>query len=104
MLCGISHSAQNPVMPIYGFSCTACGHSFDRLQKIADPVPEACPACAAAAVKRQITAPSFRLAGGGWYETDFGGNKRNLAEKTASASDKPTAAPAAAASSSASSG
>ena len=36
-------------------------------------------------VKRQITAPSFRLAGGGWYETDFGSNKKNLAEKPAAA-------------------
>ena len=31
---------------------------------------------------RQLSAPSFRLAGGGWYETDFkkdGDKKRNLA-------------------------
>jgi putative FmdB family regulatory protein len=71
-------------MPIYGFECTACGHSFDRLQKLSDPDPETCPACAAAQVKRQITAPSFRLAGSGWYETDFkkdGDRKRNLVEK-----------------------
>jgi hypothetical protein len=33
-------------------------------------------------VRRQLTAPSFRLAGGGWYETDFKKDgKRNLAEK-----------------------
>jgi hypothetical protein len=33
-------------------------------------------------VRRQLTAPQFRLAGGGWYETDFkkdGDRKRNLA-------------------------
>lgn len=72
-------------MPIYAFQCAECGHAFDRLQKIADPDPTQCPACDAVAVKRQVTAPSFRLAGGGWYETDFGANKRNLAEK----GDKP---------------
>jgi len=69
-------------MPIYGFECAACGHHFDRLQKLSDPDPETCPACGAAAVKRQITAPAFRLAGSGWYETDFkkeGDKKRNLA-------------------------
>ena len=69
-------------MPIYAFSCTACGHAFDRLQKLSDPDPSACPVCQADAVKRQLTAPSFRLAGGGWYETDFkkdGDKKRNLA-------------------------
>ena len=67
-------------MPIYAFECAACGHDFDRLQKIADPDPSACPECGQDAVKRQLTAPSFRLAGSGWYETDFKtNNKRNLA-------------------------
>ena len=70
-------------MPIYAFECTQCGHSFDRLQKLSDPDPDTCPACSAQAVKRQLTAPSFRLAGSGWYETDFkkdGDKKRNLAD------------------------
>jgi putative FmdB family regulatory protein len=73
-----------PAMPIYAFTCTACGHQFDRLQKLSDPDPSTCPACSAAAVKRQVTAPSFRLSGSGWYETDFkkdGDRKRNLTEK-----------------------
>lgn len=70
-------------MPIYAFQCCKCGHAFDRLQKMSDPDPDACPACAAHAVRRQVTAPSFRLSGSGWYETDFkkdGDRKRNLTE------------------------
>jgi putative FmdB family regulatory protein len=70
-------------MPIYAFECTACGHRFDKLQKLSDPDPDACPACGASSVKRQLTAPAFRLAGSGWYETDFkkdGDRKRNLVE------------------------
>ncbi len=70
-------------MPIYAFACTDCGHAFDRLQKIADADPTQCPQCGLETVKRQITAPSFRLAGGGWYETDFGANRKNLVEKPA---------------------
>ena len=69
-------------MPIYAFECTACGHSFDRLQKLSDPDPSQCPSCSAEQVRRQVTAPAFRLAGSGWYETDFkkdGDKKRNLA-------------------------
>jgi len=69
-------------MPIYAFRCEACGHSFDRLQKLSDPDPDQCPECGKAAVKRQVTAPAFRLAGSGWYETDFKSDKdkkRNLA-------------------------
>lgn len=80
-------------MPIYAFACSACSHSFDRLQKLSDPDPSQCPVCGADAVKRQVTAPSFRLAGSGWYETDFkkdGDRKRNLSEK----SDSPAAATA----------
>ncbi|KAF1686006.1 transcriptional regulator [Pseudoxanthomonas broegbernensis] len=90
-------------MPIYAFQCTLCGHAFDRLQKLSDADPETCPACAAAGgIRRQLTAPSFRLAGSGWYETDFkkdGDKKRNLADggegaKPAAAStpDAPAAA------------
>lgn len=79
-------------MPIYAFECPACGHAFDRLQKISDPDPENCPECGAAGVRRQVTAPAFRLAGSGWYETDFkkdGDKKRNLAS-----GDAPPAKPA----------
>lgn len=78
-------------MPIYAFECAACGHHFDRLQKIADPDPTACPDCGAESVKRQITAPSFRLAGSGWYETDFkkdGDKKRNLVEGSSKSESK----------------
>lgn len=70
-------------MPIYAFECGACGHQFDRLQKLSDADPTDCPACGVAQVRRQLTAPQFRLAGGGWYETDFkkdGDRKRNLAD------------------------
>ena len=69
-------------MPIYAFECAACGHSFDRLQKMSDADPVECPVCGEPQVRRQLTAPQFRLAGGGWYETDFkkdGDKKRNLA-------------------------
>lgn len=69
-------------MPIYAFQCAQCGHHFDRLQKLSDADPTVCPACGAEAVSRQLTAPQFRLAGGGWYETDFkgeGDKRRNLA-------------------------
>ena len=81
-------------MPIYAFVCSACGHQFDRLQKLSDPDPTACPTCTADAVKRQLTAPSFRLSGSGWYETDFkkgGDKKKNLTEGTSKpAESKPT--------------
>ncbi|HEX3170267.1 MAG TPA: zinc ribbon domain-containing protein [Burkholderiales bacterium] len=71
-------------MPIYEFECLTCAERFDRLQKLSDPDPDSCPHCGATGVRRRLTAPSFRLSGSGWYETDFkkdGDKKRNLVDK-----------------------
>ena len=83
-------------MPIYAFECAACGHEFDRLQKMSDPDPTMCPACGAEQVKRQLTAPSFRLSGSGWYETDFkkdGDKKKNLTEGSSKPAESKPADP-----------
>ena len=86
-------------MPIYEFECTGCGHRFDGLQKLSDSDPTDCPSCGAPQLHRRVSAPSFRLAGSGWYETDFksdGDKKRNLADASGSEAQKPAAGPAAA--------
>lgn len=64
-------------MPIYEYECKACGHRMEKLQKIsADPLKD-CPACQRDGLERLVSAAGFRLAGGGWYETDFKtGSKR----------------------------
>ena len=67
-------------MPIYEYACRKCEHVFDVLQKMTDEPLTYCPECGAHELRKLISAPSFRLKGGGWYETDFKtGNKRNLA-------------------------
>ncbi|HEX7370206.1 MAG TPA: zinc ribbon domain-containing protein [Rhodanobacteraceae bacterium] len=83
-------------MPIYVFRCENCGEKFERLQKLSDADPDVCPHCGAKhSVRRQVTAPAFRLAGSGWYETDFKSDKEkkhNLAgdaAKPAAADSKP---------------
>ena len=71
-------------MPIYEFECETCRTRFDRLQKLSDPDPTACPSCPTPKIRRRVTAPSFRLSGSGWYETDFkkdSDKKRNLVGK-----------------------
>jgi len=66
-------------MPIYEYQCEACGHVFDSLQKISEAPLTKCPDCGAEALKKLLSAPAFRLKGGGWYETDFKtGDKKNL--------------------------
>jgi putative FmdB family regulatory protein len=84
-------------MPIYEFECSGCGHRFDRLQKLSDTDPTVCPACDAPHLHRMLSAPSFRLAGSGWYETDFkkdGDKKRNLAGDAGGGAGDTKAAPA----------
>ncbi len=84
-------------MPIYEYRCAACSHQLDALQKISDEHLTDCPACGESALRRLVSAPSFRLKGGGWYETDFKKDqdrKRNLADtgegKPASAGEGPS--------------
>lgn len=99
-------------MPIHVFHCADCGEEFERLLKLSDHDPRTCPHCGKHHVRRQMSAPAFRLAGSGWYETDFkssrehkynlagnsppkadavGGNGTGTAEKSAKSS-KPAAA------------
>jgi putative FmdB family regulatory protein len=69
-------------MPFYEYQCAACGHHHEELQKVTDRPLRKCPACGRPSLKRLVSAPVFRLKGGGWYETDFKGdkeNRRNLA-------------------------
>ncbi len=68
-------------MPIYEYQCDKCGHHLEALQKISDKPLRECPECGKHTLKRLMSAPLFRLAGRGWYETDFKGEnekKRNL--------------------------
>lgn len=69
-------------MPFYEYQCRQCGHELEVLQKISDKPLRQCPECGKAALTKLVSAPIFRLKGGGWYETDFKSEqdkKRNLA-------------------------
>ena len=58
-------------MPIYEYQCSKCDHQLEAIQKFSDAPLIECPACHETALKKLISAASFRLKGGGWYETDF---------------------------------
>ena len=71
-------------MPIYEYQCAKCGHHLEALQKLSDKPLRECPECGKHSLARLMSAPLFRLAGSGWYETDFKSDKetkRNLVEK-----------------------
>ncbi|WP_372798192.1 FmdB family zinc ribbon protein [Litorivivens sp.] len=67
-------------MPIYEYKCDDCAHELEAIQKMSDDPLVDCPQCNKPALKKCISAPAFRLKGGGWYETDFkSGNRKNIA-------------------------
>ena len=75
-------------MPIYEYVCSECGHELEALQKMSDAPLSECPACARPGLKKQISAPGFRLSGSGWYETDFKSDKqRNLSKSDSTEKD-----------------
>jgi putative FmdB family regulatory protein len=68
-------------MPFYEYECQACKFYTEVMQKISDAPLTKCPSCGKNQLKKLVSAPVFRLKGGGWYETDFKSdkeNKRNL--------------------------
>jgi putative FmdB family regulatory protein len=84
-------------MPFYEYQCKNCGHTLEAMQKVNDAPLRKCPECGKSQLTRLMSAPVFRLKGGGWYETDFKGDsdhKKNLADRPeADASKDVKAAP-----------
>src|SRR5215467_14340145 len=71
-------------MPFYEYECASCKFYTEVMQKISDAPLEKCPSCGKKALKKLVSAPVFRLKGGGWYETDFKSDKegkRNIADR-----------------------
>ena len=69
-------------MPIYEYECQFCGHRKEAIQKMSDAPLVDCPKCHKPELKKMVSAPGFRLKGGGWYETDFKGGSQKTPTKT----------------------
>ncbi len=64
-------------MPIYEYSCSDCGHSFELMQKVSDPPPSACPECGGEKVDKLMSTGAFHLKGGGWYADGYSKEKKS---------------------------
>ena len=67
-------------MPFYEYECSNCKFYVEALQKISDEPLKQCPSCKKQTLKKLVSAPVFRLKGGGWYETDFKSDKEEQAQ------------------------
>lgn len=79
-------------MPFYEYECQDCKFYTEVMQKVSDEPLTRCPSCGKRRLKKLVSAPVFRLKGGGWYETDFKSDKESKRNVLA---DKEEAAPAA---------
>ena len=55
--------------------CKACGHEFQREQRISEKPVKKCPECGKLQAKRLISRTSFVLKGGGWYSDLYASGK-----------------------------
>ena len=78
-------------MPIYEFVCESCGRTVERLQKLTDPPPDACPECGGRMAKI-MSRNSFQLKGGGWYRDLYGSTGGTSTGGTSTSDSKPSAA------------
>jgi putative FmdB family regulatory protein len=76
-------------MPFYEYECQACKFYTEVMQKITDAPLTKCPSCGKKSLKKLVSAPVFRLKGGGWYETDFKGDKENKRNLVGADRDEP---------------
>ena len=59
-------------MPTYEYRCRACGHTFERFQKMSDDPVRTCPDCGEEAAERLISSGGgLVFKGSGFYATDY---------------------------------
>lgn len=72
-------------MPTYSYQCDACGHEFDKEQRITEKPVKKCPKCKKLKARRMIAAsPGFILKGGGWESDLYSGPSNTSAAASSS--------------------
>jgi len=78
-------------MPVYEYQCGACGHEFEREQRISEDPIKKCPKCGKQKAKRLISRTSFVLKGGGWYGDLYASQKPASEKKEDAGKEAPAA-------------
>jgi putative FmdB family regulatory protein len=76
-------------MPTYSYICDACGHEFEKEQRISEDPIKKCPSCNKSKARRLIISGNFILKGGGWYSDGYSSaSARNGGKSTSTCADK----------------
>jgi putative FmdB family regulatory protein len=71
-------------MPTYGYRCPACGHEYEKFQKISDSTRTKCPKCGKRGERLISGGAGLVFKGSGFYITDY----KKAAEKKPAKQDK----------------
>ncbi len=74
-------------MPTYGYRCPACGHDYDKIQKISDLTRAECPECGTPGERIISGGVGVVFKGSGFYETDYKRAGESKAKDKSAASD-----------------
>ncbi len=72
-------------MPTYDYTCSGCGHRFERFESIGARGPKECPKCGKKRARRMLgVGAGFIFKGSGFYTTDYkrSGSKEPEVKKT----------------------
>ena len=69
-------------MPIYDYTCSACGHLAEVIHGINDHGPRFCPECGAeGTMTKAFTTPAIHFKGSGWAKKDRSSASRSSTAK-----------------------
>ena len=69
-------------MPIYDYTCSACGHLTEVVHAIHDHGPKFCPECGAeGTMTKAFATPAIHFKGSGWAKKDRSSASRSSASK-----------------------
>ncbi len=77
-------------MPTYDYACDACGHEFEREQRITEKPVKKCPKCGKLKARRMIGGGGFILKGGGWESDLYSGPSNTKKESSTKSEPKST--------------
>jgi len=81
-------------MATYDYECTACGHVFEAMHGMTEPVLRKCPKCKKLKLRRLISGGAGVIfKGSGFYETDYKRNRRGAGSASKTKDEGPDGAP-----------
>jgi putative FmdB family regulatory protein len=70
-------------MPMYRYTCSACGHEFRVIHTKGIPEDVICPSCQSTDTERRLPRVAVQFKGSGYYKTDRAGKSSKVGTKGA---------------------